>query len=634
MHRGSGEAVGATAATRVSEALARLERAEGVTVLWAVERSSRAFGTHRAGSDYDVLAVFSLSADALLSIHPPRKSLTLTLDSADAAAGTAAEGQTERTPPQITIHAHELRHACTLLAASNPTMFEALRSPIVYRDHPALAQARALMEETCDSDSLRTAYRKMARADLAKYVMQRGTRRQSGERRVLGKKYVHVMRGLLTADWLERRCKPAVDVSDDGAAGDAQGSCLPPITLYELAAPSWIAAAAREAAGELLSRREILNVPSPPRIHLEEWVMTRLSEPDATNASPQTTPGQSREASSKRWDAFCVKLLRDSLVAPTTVQLACLDEIGLRYTAKPSHARHGERYFGGDKTSEGQHFTAFYEHLLAPYRAQRNVQFLELGVWFGKSLAMWADYFDDGSDVGSCTVHGVDIDLRRFHAHRPELTALGAFRRNTVLVHELDTKSAAFVDFVQAQLCGLDVVLDDGDHTPTSQWRCFSLLFPRLRSGGLYIIEDIEKTRAFFGEGMRSSFGALMAAVASRSATHDADEDHHERELWAQREEAKVIAHRDRTARAVDGLKGAVARAGADDGKARQSCAHALAIKEKELAVIESTLDADVANARGAARAAFDERAELIRNLGRETMSVEVRTMNVVFVKR
>jgi hypothetical protein len=101
--------------------------------------------THREASDFDVLAVFALPIDALLSTAPARKSLKVCVP--------ASGGQAE-----ITIGAHEARHACTLLAGGNPTMYEALRSPIVYRDrHGWLTHARALLAEHLEASELRIA---------------------------------------------------------------------------------------------------------------------------------------------------------------------------------------------------------------------------------------------------------------------------------------------------------------------------------------------------------------------------------------------------------------------------------------------------------------------------------------------
>ena len=644
------EAVGGVDFTRVCEAIAQLEAAEGVRVLWAVERSSRAFGTHRADSDFDVLAVFALNAESLLSLHPPRRSLVFKLGDATDATATAEEERAtmpkhapsaediERRAP-ITIMAHEARHACTLLAQTNPTMFEAIHSPIIYRDHEALSRARALLCETADVAALHTAYGKLARQDYSKYVLHRGgTKAERGsERRVLGKKYAHVLRELLTADWLTRRLRTASDVVDVSADGSptldgGPSAPLPPVNLAQLAAPSWVHPTAREAVETLHASRELLGTPRPPLAALEAWVAERLQEVDACTFSVESGDGGSADAP-KRWNAFCIELLRGELCAQlvpprAATALPTLDEIGLRYTAAPTRGASGGKrgYFGGDKTSAGQGFTAFYDGLLAPLRTRPHVHFLEVGVWFGKSLAMWSDYFDDTSAGGTATIHGVDIHLKRFNEHRTELSEQGAFRRNTVCTYEYDTSSDAFGRFVADTLPSLDVVLDDGCHTPASQWGCFRHLWPKVRGGGTYIVEDIESAGTFFEmmSDPSSGFGALIAAVANENAL-TAAAIAQGREACVGRVERAVASARER---AVKGLETLHAKAGAASAEAWI----AEAIRRKEAEIV--ACDADKARAIGEARAAFDTTLGEVKRWCVEVASVEVRRMNVVLSKR
>ena len=184
-----------------------------------------------------------------------------------------------------------------------------------------------------------------------------------------------------------------------------------------------------------------------------------------------------------------------------------LDEIGLRYMSKSAYKAGREAYQGGDKTSAGQGFTSSYEELLAPLRHASGVVLLEVGVWYGKSLAMFSDFL-----APDATIHGVDISLARWNTHSAELRDMGAFRRGAVHVHQHDTSSDEFAAFASG-LPPLDVVIDDGNHTAASQWQVFTLLFPRLRSGGTYIIEDIEEPSGLFS---MLKLGSLVAAVSAR----------------------------------------------------------------------------------------------------------------------
>lgn len=188
-----------------------------------------------------------------------------------------------------------------------------------------------------------------------------------------------------------------------------------------------------------------------------------------------------------------------------------LDQIGLRYMAKSAFRSGKEKYQGGDKTSAGQGFTSSYEELLAPLRHASGVVLLEVGVWYGKSLAMFSDFL-----AADATIHGVDINLARWNTHSAELREMGAFRRGAVHVHQHDTSSEEFAAFASG-LPPLDVVIDDGNHTAASQWQVFTLLFPRLRSGGTYIIEDIEEPSELFS---MLKLGSLVAAASARPGVY------------------------------------------------------------------------------------------------------------------
>jgi hypothetical protein len=107
-------------------------------------------------------------------------------------------------------------------------------------------------------------------------------------------------------------------------------------------------------------------------------------------------------------------------------QLASLDEIGLKYAYDFGK---GKLYTGGDKTSLGQGFTREYETLFERFRFER-INLLELGVFHGKSLAMWSEYFDNGS------IHGIDIDLKHYHANVPQLVKLG-LNKDKVKVYQV-----------------------------------------------------------------------------------------------------------------------------------------------------------------------------------------------------
>ncbi|HEX6346575.1 class I SAM-dependent methyltransferase [Umezawaea sp.] len=135
--------------------------------------------------------------------------------------------------------------------------------------------------------------------------------------------------------------------------------------------------------------------------------------------------------------------------------------------------------FGSDKW--GNHWYAdHYDRHFAPLKDKR-VTVLEIGIGGyddpaagGASLRMWRHYFRRGE------VHGLD------HFPKPGL------REPRLHTHQGDQSDVEFLSGL-ADLTGpLDVVIDDGSHLSQDVITSFRALFPRLRPGGLYVVEDLQ----------------------------------------------------------------------------------------------------------------------------------------------
>lgn len=120
------------------------------------------------------------------------------------------------------------------------------------------------------------------------------------------------------------------------------------------------------------------------------------------------------------------------------------------------------------------HYFEVYERHLQQYRG-RDVKFLEIGVSEGGSLEVWRKYFGPGA-----TIFGIDVNPH---------CATRVDAPNQVRVGSQDDSD--FLKRVVREMGGIDVVLDDGSHVGRHQAVSFSVLFPLLREGGLYIIEDM-----------------------------------------------------------------------------------------------------------------------------------------------
>jgi hypothetical protein len=131
---------------------------------------------------------------------------------------------------------------------------------------------------------------------------------------------------------------------------------------------------------------------------------------------------------------------------------------------------------GTDKASTGHDYLRRYDAHLSEIRTS-PATLLEIGVWEGASLEMWGAYFDHPN----ARIVGVDVDMSRSRVEDGGRVYLR-------------TGNAASKDFL-AQLAGefeaFDCIVDDGSHQVIDQAVTWAHLWPHVKSGGCYIIEDL-----------------------------------------------------------------------------------------------------------------------------------------------
>lgn len=129
---------------------------------------------------------------------------------------------------------------------------------------------------------------------------------------------------------------------------------------------------------------------------------------------------------------------------------------------------------GTDKSSTGHHYTKVYSRY---FSALKNlpIKFLEIGIYYGNSVKLWEKYFEHAD------LHFIDI-----------MEHPNQYRSNRSHYHYLDQSNVE--DLKKFLLkCGekFDVIIDDGGHLMQQQIVSFLTLFPALKSGGIYVIEDL-----------------------------------------------------------------------------------------------------------------------------------------------
>lgn len=121
------------------------------------------------------------------------------------------------------------------------------------------------------------------------------------------------------------------------------------------------------------------------------------------------------------------------------------------------------------------HYFEIYERHLRRYQRRRPVV-LEIGVFHGGSLRMWERYFGPGS-----VIVGLDLDPRAAALDDPP----------HVHVRVGDQSDPEVLAAVAAEFGPFDVVIDDGGHIPAHQLASLEHLWPHVRVGGTYLVEDL-----------------------------------------------------------------------------------------------------------------------------------------------
>jgi Methyltransferase domain len=128
----------------------------------------------------------------------------------------------------------------------------------------------------------------------------------------------------------------------------------------------------------------------------------------------------------------------------------------------------------------GHHYDEEYTRHFEPWR-DKTLTLLEIGVGGygdpkrgGESLRVWRDYFQFANIVG------LDNETKTLK--------LG----DRITICRGSQNDAEFLTSLNAERGPFDIIIDDGSHRPDDIKVSFTTLFPLLKPGGIYVIEDLE----------------------------------------------------------------------------------------------------------------------------------------------
>jgi hypothetical protein len=99
---------------------------------------------------------------------------------------------------------------------------------------------------------------------------------------------------------------------------------------------------------------------------------------------------------------------------------------------------------------------------------------LEVGILDGASIRLWKKYFTQAH------IYGLDINPNCKKYEDDRVTVFIGSQADNIILTDIKSK-----------ISDLDIIIDDGSHINEYTKTTFTSLFPLLKSGGVYVIEDL-----------------------------------------------------------------------------------------------------------------------------------------------
>ncbi len=128
---------------------------------------------------------------------------------------------------------------------------------------------------------------------------------------------------------------------------------------------------------------------------------------------------------------------------------------------------------GTGKVRDVHDYIEKYETFFAKHR-DKDISLLEIGVSTGASHRTWYEYFPKAK------IYGIDIDSSCKKSEND---------RTKIFIGNQSNKE--FLNGVIGEAGPFDIIIDDGSHVVEDMMASFVHLFPHVKDGGLYVIEDL-----------------------------------------------------------------------------------------------------------------------------------------------
>ena len=134
----------------------------------------------------------------------------------------------------------------------------------------------------------------------------------------------------------------------------------------------------------------------------------------------------------------------------------------------------GSHFFSDNIKHSGHGYDAFYEKLFKENRT-KNLNIMEFGIHHGDSLAALSSYFPNANIVG--------VDKNPFSTN---------YKSKRIRTLHCDVSSEKNLESLSNYLNkDYDYIIDDASHNPIHQKLTFFSMFQNLKSGGIFVIEEL-----------------------------------------------------------------------------------------------------------------------------------------------